>query len=57
MGNLARVIIASEPVYQIDRPLRASTLYAKVLAISGFMSAKTPTAVRPQHYAPRSRPS
>ena len=50
MGNLARVIIASEPVYQIDRSLRASALCARVSAISGLMSAETPpTAVRPRH--------
>ena len=42
MRNLARVIIASEPVYQIDRSLRASALYARVSAISGFTSAETP---------------
>ena len=42
MGNLARVIIASEPAYQIDRSLRASALYARVSAISGFTSAETP---------------
>ena len=42
MGSLAQVIIASEPVYQIDRSLQASALYARVSAISGFTSAETP---------------
>ena len=42
MGSLARVIIASEPVYQIDRSLQASALYARVSAISGFTPVETP---------------
>ena len=42
MGSLAQVIIASEPVYQIDRSLQASALHTRVSAISGFMSAETP---------------
>ena len=42
MGSLVRVIIASKPVYQINRSLRASALYIRVSAISGFMSAETP---------------
>ena len=42
MGNLARVIIASEPAYQIDRSLRASALYARVSAISGFTPTEAP---------------
>ena len=49
MGSLARVVIASEPVYQIDRSLQASALYARASAISRFTSAETPTAVRPRH--------
>ena len=49
MGNLAQAIIASEPAYQIDRSLRASALYARVSAISGFTFTETPTAVRPRH--------
>ena len=42
MGRLAWVIIASEPVYQINRSLQGSALYTRVSAISGFMSAETP---------------
>ena len=58
MGNLARVIIASEPAYQIDRSLRASALYARVLAISGFTSAETPhrgSASAPTEPRPRAQ--
>ena len=49
MGSLARVVIASEPVYQIDRSLQASALYARASAISRFTSAETPTTVSHRH--------
>ena len=58
MGNLARVIIASEPLYQIDRSLRASALCARVSAISGFTSAETPhrgSASAPTEPRPRAQ--
>ena len=49
--NLARVITASKPAHQISRPLRASALCTKVLAISGFVSVETP------HYGAASAPT
>ena len=49
MGELARIVIALEPVYQVDRSPQASALYARVSAISGFTSTETPTTVRPRH--------
>jgi len=58
MRSLARVIIASEPVYQIDRSLQASALYARVSAISGFTSAETPhrgSASAPTEPRPRAQ--
>ena len=58
MGSLARVIIASELVYQIDRSLPESALYARVSAISGFASAETPhrgSASAPTEPRPRAQ--
>ena len=58
MGNLARVIIAPEPAYQIDRPFRALALYARVWAILGFTSAETPhrgSASAPTEPRPRTQ--
>ena len=42
MGELARIVITPEPVYQVDRSPQASALYARVSAISGFTSTETP---------------
>ena len=58
MGSLARVIIAYEPTHQINRSLRASALYTRVSAISGFTSAKTPhrdSASAPTEPRPRAQ--
>ena len=46
MGSLAWVTIASESAYETPR---ASAIYIRVSATSGFTSAETPMMARPQH--------
>ena len=64
MGELAWIVITPKLVYQVNRSPQASALYARVSAISGFMSAEThhrgsasaPTEPRPRAQSVHSDP-